>query len=314
VNVTNLITLADSTPYLAEARSLNAVGAGLLPATNAAVKHDAGAETSYGRVRAGTVLAKAADGSVHPCGLVTLTAASGGGNSVVTVGAKNAEVFRVGDKVKVIRYQTTRTISDATGEAASDLFTTTHAHGLVIGQRVVSTAKTGGAGFTLGTHYVVAAPSATTFKLSDTPGGAPIDFTTDITALTLVVAVAPPSVADLTGSRHITAINATTGAITLSGANVTAAVGDYLVKELAYRPCGILDRDVLTVEYGADRVTTVPVAKTVPIRHEGSVRSAYIIGLSELVQHALSGAPYPDPLNPSATVAPQVAGFLFKNL
>jgi hypothetical protein len=70
-----------------------------------------------------------------------------------------------------------------TGVAATDIFTSA-AHGYAAGDRVVFTALTGGAGLvTKQAYYVIAANlAANTFQVSATPGGAAVDFTTDVTA------------------------------------------------------------------------------------------------------------------------------------
>jgi hypothetical protein len=73
-----------------------------------------------------------------------------------------------------------------TGVAATDIFTSA-AHGYVAGDRVVFTALTGGAGLvTNRDYYVIAANlAANTFQVSATPGGASVDFTTDVTVGTV---------------------------------------------------------------------------------------------------------------------------------
>ena len=69
--------------------------------------------------------------------------------------------------------------------AATDLITTTSAHGLVAGNRIKITALTGGAGLTAGNTYFVVAPvTSTTFKVSSTLNGAAIDITSDSSAFT----------------------------------------------------------------------------------------------------------------------------------
>lgn len=71
--------------------------------------------------------------------------------------------------------------------AAADTITTTSAHGLVAGNRIRITAITGGAGLAAATNYYVVAPvTSTTFKVSATLNGAPIDITTDSTAFSAV--------------------------------------------------------------------------------------------------------------------------------
>lgn len=69
--------------------------------------------------------------------------------------------------------------------AATDLITTSSAHGLVAGNRIKVTAITGGAGLAAATTYFVVAPvTSTTFKVSATLNGAAIDITTDTTVFT----------------------------------------------------------------------------------------------------------------------------------
>lgn len=68
--------------------------------------------------------------------------------------------------------------------AADDIIDTAAAHGFEAGDDVVFTELTGGAGLVAGqVYYVIAANlAATTFQVSATPGGAAVNFTTDITA------------------------------------------------------------------------------------------------------------------------------------
>jgi hypothetical protein len=58
-------------------------------------------------------------------------------------------------------------------------------HGLVAGNMIVFTSKTGGAGLLLFTPYfVVGTPTTNAFQVSRTPGGTVVDFTSNATALT----------------------------------------------------------------------------------------------------------------------------------
>lgn len=70
-----------------------------------------------------------------------------------------------------------------TGASATDILTSA-AHGLAVGDVVVFTALTGGAGLVVGQPYYVIATNlaANTFMVSATPGGAAVNFTSDITA------------------------------------------------------------------------------------------------------------------------------------
>lgn len=75
-------------------------------------------------------------------------------------------------------------IALATSAAADDIIDTTPDHGLSIGDAVVFTSLTGGTGLTAGRVYWVVATSfgAKTFRVTNTPGGAAIGFSADITA------------------------------------------------------------------------------------------------------------------------------------
>lgn len=80
------------------------------------------------------------------------------------------------------------TITLATSLATDDIIDTAAPHGFAVGDSVRFKTLTGGAGLTAGKRYYVSSTSfgASTFRVSATNGGAPIDFTTDITAGTVV--------------------------------------------------------------------------------------------------------------------------------
>jgi hypothetical protein len=73
----------------------------------------------------------------------------------------------------------------ATGDAATDVITAT-GHNFSSNQTVLFSAITGGAGLAANTVYFVRNPSGNTFQLSTTSGGAAINFTTNITAGTVI--------------------------------------------------------------------------------------------------------------------------------
>jgi len=79
-------------------------------------------------------------------------------------------------------------ITLAVSAAADDIIDTTTPHGFIVGQQITFTALTGGAGLAINTPYWVVATSlgAQTFRVAATIGGAAINFTTDITAGTVV--------------------------------------------------------------------------------------------------------------------------------
>ncbi len=73
------------------------------------------------------------------------------------------------------------------GVSATDVITTSAAHGLAVGDRLIFPTLSGGSGITAATtaYFVAAVPSTTTFTVSATLGGAVLDFTTTITAGTV---------------------------------------------------------------------------------------------------------------------------------
>jgi hypothetical protein len=84
-------------------------------------------------------------------------------------------------------------ITGVTGTASTDVFAKT-AHGLSNGDLVVLTELTGGAGLQAGDAgnanenawpYFVITANANDFQLAHTPGGSAVDFTTNVTALTV---------------------------------------------------------------------------------------------------------------------------------
>jgi len=98
-------------------------------------------------------------------------------------------------------------LTGITGTASTDVLTLT-GHGLLAGDLVRFTALTGGTGLATATDYYVRDVTTDTFKLAATSAGAAINFTTDITAATLlpqVVAVLTSEAAPDDGTlRRIT--------------------------------------------------------------------------------------------------------------
>lgn len=72
-----------------------------------------------------------------------------------------------------------------TGVAATDILTST-AHGFSNGNPVIFNTLTGGTGLTAGTTYYVISATTDTFQLSETLAGAAKNFTTDVTAGTII--------------------------------------------------------------------------------------------------------------------------------
>lgn len=75
-------------------------------------------------------------------------------------------------------------LTGVTGVASTDTFTKT-AHGLTDGRTVRLSALDGGTGLFTSTTYYIINSAANTFKLSTSSGGSAVDFTTDVTSVTV---------------------------------------------------------------------------------------------------------------------------------
>lgn len=75
-------------------------------------------------------------------------------------------------------------LTSVTGTASTDVFTKT-SHGMVNGASVLLSSLSGGTGLSTSTTYYVINRAANTFQLSATPGGAAVDFTTNVTSVSV---------------------------------------------------------------------------------------------------------------------------------
>jgi len=121
---------------------------------------------------------------VFSTGTKTMTLSGGSGGTVTGSGDPVASV-----------------VLSATGVAATDLITAT-GHAFVDGNQIGFQSLTGGAGLTAGTTYFVRDVAGNDFKVAATSGGAAIDFTTDITAATIV-----PVMPEFIGQQFIDTTN-----------------------------------------------------------------------------------------------------------
>lgn len=73
-----------------------------------------------------------------------------------------------------------------TGVAATEIITVPSS-AFLSGNALIFTSLTGGAGLVVNTKYYIVSPSGATFQLATSQGGTAINFTTDITAATVLV-------------------------------------------------------------------------------------------------------------------------------
>ena len=113
---------------------------------------------------------------------------------MVLSGGSGGTVTGSGDPVASV-------VLSATGVAATDLITAT-GHAFANGNQIGFQSIAGGAGLTAGTTYFVRDVAGNDFKVAATSGGAAIDFTTDITAATIV-----PVMPEFIGQQFIDTTN-----------------------------------------------------------------------------------------------------------
>jgi hypothetical protein len=107
-----------------------------------------------------------------------------------------------------------------TGVAATNLFTRS-AHGLKVGDPVIFTGLTGGAGITASAvYYVTSVPDANTFKVSGSRGGTELDFTTDLSSGTVTGVCVLSQNAGASGAQNLVAEGARVPAVELGATPV----------------------------------------------------------------------------------------------
>jgi hypothetical protein len=172
------------------AGNLSVTNAGILQGADYVAAAQVGGVWTYVRLR--STLDVADRGSASGTG----TTASG--SPIVTSPVATSGAFAVGQRIStvaagiippgtLVKALSTMASGAVTAVAATDVFTRA-AHGLKLGDSVMFSGLTGGAGIsTTVPYYVVSVPSSSTFKVSvGPPGSTALDVTTDLTAGTVV--------------------------------------------------------------------------------------------------------------------------------
>jgi hypothetical protein len=204
-------------PTAAAIASAAVDAAGLLTVTNAGIvqgtDYVASAQVNgvwqYARLR--STLDVTDTGSASGTGTTT------SGSAVVTSPVASSGAFAVGQRISTvaagvippgtyIQALSTLASGGVTAVAATDVFTRT-AHGLRVGDPVMFSGLTGGAGISTAVpYYVISVPTSGTFKVSvGPPGSNSLDVTTDLTAGTVVGVLVMSDTALATGAQSLVA-------------------------------------------------------------------------------------------------------------
>jgi hypothetical protein len=301
-------TIGANPQYLATLRALGATNGGILKKNNDAV-NGGGANTNYGAVQAGTVLARDSSGNLHPCGL---SEATDGDTSTNIVELADADNFFVGDLVTLVKGATAG-VTFAAGAGGATLTIAPKVGGLSFAiavsgnntpfaaaydetlKRINITSATDGGGLATTTLEVIVEALKTTL-------GSLIESVSASSNAALAAATAATSLGSVkwdavVSGRAVSAVDKTLKTVTLSGGAFDVSVGDILAKVNAYVPCGINDVSLSTLRSEND--TLIAEDRTVTYRVEGDLRSSKIIGAKNdgLLRTALAGDWWPDPLN-----------------
>lgn len=316
-------TIDTKVPWRATPRGSSSKRAGLLLKNNASPA-GSGA-TSYGLVKAGTILATDSNGKQHPLGIADITADVTAANDVVVDVAAG---FFVGDTVAVHAGADRPAVIDVNSD---DVTVTPRVAGLslviaVAGANTVFSSSydpttktitinsaTNGASAATTTHANLVSELVSKF-------GSLIKSATAATPAATVAALAStslgtPKYGAIASARTVSAKSSLT--LTLSGAAITCKDGDYVIKTGAYKACGILDESVSTVEY--KNLTQVTYDVSVSVAYEGDARksSTFLCNLpggtaGDIVRKMLGGHPYIDPVDGVTEVVPEdLVGFRF---
>jgi hypothetical protein len=212
--------------------------AGLLTVTNAGIVQgvDYVASAQVGGIWRYVKLRSTLD--VTDTGSAAGTGTTTSGSVVVTSPVATTGAYAVGQRISTvaagvippgtyIAAVSTMAAGAVTAVAATDLFTRA-AHGLRVGDSVMFSGLTGGAGIsTTVPYYVVSVPSSGTFKVSvGPPGSNPLDVTTDLTAGTVVGVLVMSDKALATGAQSLVAEGASAPATGL-GADLVPQRGGW---------------------------------------------------------------------------------------
>jgi hypothetical protein len=209
---------------------LTVTNAGILSYTDYVAYAQVSGEHRYARCRSTL--------DVTDTGTGTGTGTTTNGSAVVTSPVVSTGAFAVGQRITavaagvippgtLIQALSTLAAGGVTAAAATDVFTRA-AHGLRVGDSVMFSALTGGAGISTGVpYYVVAVPSSSTFKVSvGPPGSTALDVTTDLTAGTVAGVLVMSDKALASGAQSLSAEGASAPVVGL-GADLVPQRGGW---------------------------------------------------------------------------------------
>lgn len=318
-------TIGTNEPWRATGRAASSKRGGRLSKSN--VSPVGNGATDYGEIKAGTILARDANGLLHPLGCAKVAVAPSSSNDVEVDNAAN---FYVGDLVS-IRSGSNKTKSITNNSVALSIKAKIQGLSLVIAvagnstvQKAVYNPVNKTITFTSATDGGGAATSTHADLVSELlKFGSLIESASSATPATVVAAVGSTALESAKYGAIVTARTVTAivgNVLTLSGGAFTAAIDDIVHKDGAYKPVGILDETVSTVLYKG--TTKVVADKSVSFAYEGDARNAstFVPNLcagnaGAYVKLALGGQVYPDLADPTTAapteLVPEVVGFRF---
>lgn len=314
-------TIQTKVPWRATVRAIDSRRPGRLSKSN--VSPAGSGATNYGKVKAGTILAKDTNDLLHPLGLADITADVTAANDVVV---DNVAGLFVGDTVAVCAGDdrpavipnnsvdltiTPRVVGLSLVIAVAGTSTAFSSSYNPVNKTITINSATNGGGSATSTHADIVSELVSKF-------GSLVKSASSATPATTVAALSStslgtPKYGPIATARTISTISTLT--LTLSGAAITCKDGDYVVKSGAYKAVGILDETVDTVDYIDGNL--VARDRSVTVAYEGDARknSALVCNLpggtaGDIARRMLSGAPFIDPVDGVTELLPEdLVGF-----
>lgn len=259
--------------------------------------------TNFGKLRRGTVLSRLTTG-LRPAAYSALTDAVA---AAVLLEVADDRNFFVGDVVDVLS-GTTPGATIVAGADTTDIVIVPKVPGLSLNIVVSGTSTELSHSYVQATGVieVVGATSGADASLTtlaqlaailESTYGSLIESATPADGTKVLVDVGPTALGTVIGAvaasaRTVTAINRTTKVLTLSGGNLTLAIGDIVRLATGWQPAGILDRAERTVHHVDGEAIETDVS--CKYATHGDVIPSRLTGYTAAMAPALSGGSFTD--------------------
>lgn len=282
------------------------------------------AATEYRELRAGTIMSKLASGKLVPTGLTSVALMNASNSAQVG----NAS-FDLGDLVSIVS-SANRAKEVTVNLVAISIVAKVAGLSLVVvdpaGNNALLSSSYNPVNKTITVSSATDGASAPTSTHADLVSelmkfAGLIESASSVTPATLLAALSSTALGKVKGeviasARTVDAKDGTGKLLTLSGAAITCAEDDIIIKDGAYKPCGILDSTAILCVVNGTSVTAIDGSADLAVEGDARDDASIIIGLptaastaGKVMRRALGGNVYADPVG-GADVDPKAAGLV----